>query len=132
MLREQLKRLAGELSLPPPTEHPKGLFAFELNPQVRVDLRMGEPGLTLSAVVASLPKQALEDLFLLLMRANYLGRGTGGGKIGLSPDEKSLTLTHDIPYELSYDAFKRNVEDFINYLLYWREEVAKFERERQP
>lgn len=131
MLREQVKRLASELSLPPPREKEKGSFTFQLSEQVDLNLRDLDPGLSLFSSILPTPQQALEDLFLLLMRANYLGRGTGGAKIALSNDEKSLTLIRNIPYELSYDAFKLSVEDFINYLLYWREEVAKFEREQQ-
>jgi hypothetical protein len=40
-----------------------------------------------------------------------------------------LTLSHGFPYEMNYQAFKESVEDFVNYVVYWREEVSKFERE---
>jgi len=40
-----------------------------------------------------------------------------------------LTLSHGFPYEMNYQGFKESIEDFVNYVVYWREEVAKFERE---
>jgi hypothetical protein len=31
---------------------------------------------------------------------------------------------------MNYRAFKENLEDFVNYLIFWQSEVAKFEKER--
>ena len=63
------------------------------------------------------------------MKANFLGQGTGGARIGVDPDDKFLTLSHGFPYEMNYQLFKESIEDFVNYVVYWREEIAKFEQE---
>ena len=60
------------------------------------------------------------------MKANYLGQATGSSRIGLSSDEKFLTLSLGMPYEMNYRIFREIVEDFVNFVLYWREEVANF------
>jgi hypothetical protein len=62
------------------------------------------------------------------MRANLLGQGTGKCRIGLEPQEKLLTLSLGLPYEMKYPTFREKVEDFINYVIYWREEIAQFEK----
>lgn len=87
------------------------------------------PGLSLHARICPCPEKKREALFIYLMRANLLGQGTGGARIGLDPEEKFLTLSLGLPYEMNYQSFKETVEDFANYLLHWRGEVAKFEKE---
>lgn len=82
------------------------------------------PGAALRAPIQEVPKAKREDLFCLLMRANLLGQGTGENRIGLDTQEKFLTLSLGLPYELNYKTFKDKLEDFINYLVYWKEEIA--------
>jgi len=48
------------------------------------------------------------------------------------PNEKDLTLSLGLPYELNYSIFREKFEDFVNYLVYWKEEVTKFEQESKP
>lgn len=81
------------------------------------------------ARVANCPTLKREDLFIYLMRANLLGQGTGGSRIGLDANEKVLTLSLGLPYEMNYKIFKERFEDFVNFILYWREEIAKFENQ---
>ena len=61
------------------------------------------------------------------MKANFLGQGTGGATIGLKEDESFLTLSLSLPYEMNYRAFKDAVEEFVNYLEYWKSEAARHE-----
>ena len=68
-----------------------------------------------------------EDFFMYLMKANYLGQGTGGSIISIDPSEKFLTLALCIPYEINYKIFRDKLEDFLNYLEYWREEIKNYE-----
>ena len=80
--------------------------------------------------VAPCPAQKKEELFMFLMNANFLGQGTGGARIGLDRQEKFITLSLGLPYELPYQSFKKHLEDFVNHLIYWRNQVSHFERER--
>jgi len=128
MLREYLEKLCKELSqsIPKPNEakaYPL-MFGSDL-----VSIKDLEPGMTLHAQICALPTKRKEDLFIYLCRANLLGQGTGGCRIGIDAKEKFLTLSLGLPYEMNYQTFKETIEDFVNYLLYWRDEVAKFENE---
>jgi hypothetical protein len=102
---------------------------FSLREDVDVLLQEMEKGLYFHANICLCPQQKKEDLFLYLMRANLLGRGTGGASIGLDAQEKFLTLSRSLAYEVNYMEFKEKLEDFVNYLLYWREEMEKFEKQ---
>ena len=87
------------------------VWITELNPQ----------GIMFKSIVSTLPtEQDKEALFSFLMEANYLGQGTGGSVLALDPDEKFLTLSLVIPYEVNYRQFRDRLEDFVNYLDYWK------------
>ena len=130
MLQKFLEKFYRELNVDQKAKlNEQKVFPFRVSPEVEVHLRDLEPGVAMQAKICSCPMKKREDLFIYLMRANFLGQGTGGSRIGLDPDEKFLTLSLGLPYEMNYQAFKENVEDFVNYLVYWREEVEKFEKE---
>jgi len=62
------------------------------------------------------------------MKANFLGQGTGGAVIGLDAEEKFLTLSLALPYDMNYRSFKGAVEDFANYVDYWREDLIRHQK----
>lgn len=130
MLQGYLETLCTELAIPGNAkDEEKKTFLFSLRSDVQVVLQDLEPGVAMQAKICPCPLKKREDLFIYLMRANLLSQGTGNGRIGLDPGEKFLTLSSGLPYEMNYSRFKENLEDFVNYLLYWREEIAKFENE---
>lgn len=81
------------------------------------------------AQICPCPNRKREEIFIYVMRANLLGQGTGGSRIGIDPGEKFLTLALGLPYEMNYKIFKETFEDFVNYLIYWRDVVARLEKE---
>lgn len=123
MLEEFLRRLCDELSLPAVSKE-KGISVFLFGKE-KVSIKDLNPGLSLQAPITVCPSQKREELFIELMRGNLLGQKTGGARLGLESDEKTLTLSLGLPYELSYQAFRDAIEEFINYLIYWREEIEK-------
>jgi hypothetical protein len=66
-----------------------------------------------------------EDFYIYLSKANYLGQGTGNSIISIDPDEKFLTLSTRIAYEVNYRMFRDLIEEFVNYLSFWKKEVNK-------
>ena len=66
-----------------------------------------------------------EDFFIYLMKANFLGQGTGGSIISIDPDEKFFYLSLCITYDINYKIFRDKLEDFTNYLDYWRSELKR-------
>lgn len=119
-LCQELKIDASELK-----KSEEGALLLDLNDQLTIGIKFLEPGIFLHANILPCPKEKREDLFMFLMKANYLGQGTFGAAIGLSVDEKLLTLSQAFPYEMNYRAFRGMVEDFANVVDYWRTEITK-------
>lgn len=131
MIVNFLNRLADELKLPHVGKlKEKQTFLFEFAKSVAITVKDLDPGMSLTAPIIDCPKIKKEELFIQLMKANLLGQGTGNTRIGMDSEEKTLTLSLGIPYELSYPEFREHVENFINYLIYWREEITKFNNEQ--
>jgi hypothetical protein len=82
-------------------------------------------GYSVSCHIGKLPEKNREDFYLLLMRANFLGQGTNGHIIGMDQEEKFLTLSSKISYDITTEEFKELIEDFLNFVDYWRAELTK-------
>lgn len=129
MLRDYLEQLCKELAIDAtPKRNEQHVYPFRLGEEL-IALKDLEPGIAMQARICLCPAKKKEELFMFIMRANLLGQGTGGARIGLDSEEKFLTLSLGLPYEMNYQGFKDNFEDFVNYLIYWRDEVTKFENE---
>lgn len=129
MLRRFLEQLCKELAIdfPKPDEQKK--YPLRLGKEI-IALKDLDPGVALHGQIGPCPLKRREELFIYLMQANLLGQGTGGARIGIDQNEKVLTLSLGLPYEMNYQIFRETVEDFVNYLIYWRGEVSKFENEK--
>ncbi len=126
MLDKFLIRLSQELSISPPQKGVDSLYTWRVAPSLEVKIADLSPGIGLSAQIMDCPLNKREDLFVYLMRANLLGQGTGGARIGLSRDEKSLTLSLGLPYEINQMILREKLEGFLNYVLHWREEIPRY------
>lgn len=125
MLSAWLNQLSIELELGKEALKEKsGSFFFTFNDKAEVEIRDLTPGIALHAKMLPCPKEE-GALFTYLMRANCLGQGTGNARLALSEDGKTLTLSSSLPYDLDYELFKLALEEFINYLLFWRGEIEK-------
>jgi hypothetical protein len=128
MVESLLHQLSQELELPLSPKDEKGMFHLEINPELKIAIKALDTGALLFTKLKSCPKEKREELFTLLMRANLLGIGTGGGVIALDEEEKFLTLSFVLPYDVNFKAFKETVEDFTNFVDYWRGELLKHEQ----
>ncbi len=133
MLEEHLHQLASDLEMDSNfrKDETTSLYHLFLPPDMQIVCKDLDPGLYLSAHVGPLPARKKEEAFLYFMKANFLGQGTGGRVLGLDSEEKFLTLVHKIPYDMNYKAFKEQVEEFANYLGYWRSELNRLQKEAQ-
>lgn len=128
MLPELLTTLTQELSLDPAKKNEKtGEYTLFIGGHVVVFSSLN-PGCSLASKIRELPHKSKEDLFIYIMKGNFLGQGTGGGTLGLDEDEKSLTLSLSLPYEINYAIFKEKLEEFINHLEYWRNAIEDYAR----
>lgn len=126
----KLTHLLSELSLslelgPLALPEKKGPIHMVISPAHSIDFREMPKGFSMWSPIGACPPNNKEDFYLLAMRANYLGQGTGKSVIGMDQEEKNLTLSSFIPYEMDYKKFKETVEDFINFIEYWKDELAR-------
>lgn len=132
MLDTLLQTLCQDLEIARPLEPSKeGVYPLSLSSELQIDIRLADPGLSLQARLTPLPENNLEDLVTYLMRANFLGQGTGDGIISLTHDEKFLTLSHALLYDINYREFKAALEDFANYVDFWKAEIIEWKRKSE-
>jgi len=126
MLDRLLEQLHQEMDLGPiPSLDEKKMRTIVLG-SLSFSVKELDPGVYFFGNVAPPPQVKKEEFFTWIMKMNFLGQGTGGAAIGLAEDESSLTLSHALPYDMNYKAFKEALEDFANFLEYWKKEVARF------
>ncbi len=127
-MKKLLENLANDLNTSFVEVEKDRSFIFNFDSLIQVEAKKIDSTLYLSSQITACPEQKKEELFSYLMKANLLGEGTGNGAIGLDNSEKFLTLIHKMPYEENYQIFKESMEDFVNYLIYWEEEIKRFHR----
>ncbi|NGX39501.1 MAG: hypothetical protein KR126chlam1_00830 [Chlamydiae bacterium] len=129
---DHLKELCEDLELDPNLEKSKvGNYLLPITESLQIEVKNLDPGVYFFSPISPCPKQKKEELFILLMKANLFGQGTFGAAIGLEEKENLLTLSRDIHYDMDYRAYREALEDFTNIVQYWRDEVARHEREAQ-
>jgi hypothetical protein len=129
LLEPLIKTLAEELEFEEiPKKEEGNAYNVSLNPQLTLRIQELDPGLSFWARIGPCPIVKREELFIYLMKANFLGQGTGGSTIALDENENFLTLSLVLPYDMSYKIFKDALEDFANYLDYWREELIRHKK----
>lgn len=111
-----------------PEKDKQGLYELNLGTKHPIILRDLEPGVYFFSRLCSPPVKNTEQFYLYLMKANFLGQGTGGAVLGLERDQKFLTLSLTLPYEVNYPMFRENLEDFLNYSEYWRTEAENYKK----
>jgi hypothetical protein len=129
MLETLLKTLSEELRLNEASILDKQQFySIPLNPEMEIKVKELDPGTLFFAKIGTCPKLKREDLFIHLMKANFLGQGTGGSSIGFDENENCLTLSLVLPYDMNYKLFRDALEDFVNYIEYWKTELIRHQK----
>ena len=128
-LEKIIEMLAAELKLSAiPQKDKNGFYQVKISPTLEVAVHSLEPGVFMTSNILLLPKEGSKEAFYIyLMKANMLGQGTGGSAIGIDDKEKYLTLSLTLSFEISYKVFHEALEDFLNYIDYWREEIPRFQ-----
>ena len=109
-----------------PQKNPEGKFVLSFIPSQEISLSEANKEIVLRAKVGEFPLTKQEEFALFTMKGNFLGQGTGISVLGLDENEKILTLSCVLPYELDYSHFKASLEEFSNYLGYWQEMLTSF------
>jgi len=133
MLKDLIDQLCDDVKIAKVEDNKEKIYEVWINEDVKITFfDKEEKKIYFWSSLFTLPKENREDLFIYLMKANFLGQGTGGATIGATADDKFLTLSYIMPYEINYQEFRDKVEDFVNYLVYLREEIETLiEKQRQ-
>lgn len=127
MLEEYLTQLVENLALEDALSKENKLYTLKLHKKLIITFRELDPGCTFFSTIGTCPLNKREEVFIYLMKANLLGQGTGGSIIGLDREEKFLTLSLALPYDMKYKVFKDALEDFTNYLDFWKNELSCYQ-----
>lgn len=125
MLEELLSQLKLQLGIDfEAIPNQKGQFSLLIDPQTKVFVKDLEPGAYFSTPLAPFLEEGRESIVMHLMKANYIGQGTGDGALALDTEEKNLLFTLSCPKHLTYQTFCEALESFLNFTAYWRTEVT--------
>lgn len=126
-LEQLLIKLKEDLELPTiPQKNPLGQFSLSFIPSQTISVSDSGKEILMQAGVGEFPQAKQEEFSLFVMKGNFLGQGTGKSVLGLDENEKILTLSCVLPYEIDYSHFKASLEEFSNYLGYWQEMLTSF------
>lgn len=101
----------------------KGSYIIPLENDLSIQLVPLPNGFSLFSTTASVPTVNRETFLVQVLHANLFGQGTHGSVLGLNDLGNLLTLSRIIDYNIDYKTFRDIIEDFINVLDFWREEV---------
>ena len=82
-------------------------------------------GYRVHANIAELPDGDKESFYIKALRGNLFGDGTGGAVLGLEADGKTFVLIDILPKDIDYKNFAYALEDFCNWVEYWRDGPVK-------
>ena len=131
MLEELLKKLCKELKINTPTIDKERRYLLNFNKKISITAMEQKPDIFLQSSITKAPSERKEEIFSHVMRGNLLGQGTGDTVIGIDEKEKFFTLSFTLPWEINYSDFRDKIEDFINYLIFWKKEIETIQLEQK-
>lgn len=108
----------------------EGRYTVSIDQQIAITFNHIEPeGIWMSANIGQCPQRRKEELFTKLMIGNLFGQGTGGAAIAIDGEEKKLLLNLTIFNLPNYPEFYAQVENFLNNVEFWKNELKHHEEE---
>jgi len=122
-----MKELAKELELENSlTSEVPGVYVFSLDEDIKIYISTISQGIYFECTFSPTESSQQEILYTNLLLANLFGEGTNGATIGLTEEGKALRLSQLINANTNYKSFKETLEDFINIVDFWNEEVLTY------
>ncbi|MGL4348906.1 MAG: type III secretion system chaperone [Chlamydiales bacterium] len=134
MLEELIHNLLKdiELDIEPSKMDPMG-YKLDFAPDLSITVKATDPGYYIQTSIDRVPEYEVEILFITLMEANLFGQGTGRGVLGISLDGDLVLFSKKILQDLNYQDFKEKIEEFVNYVEFWRIEIKEhMEKKKRP
>jgi hypothetical protein len=127
MLAKYIQQLVKELEMQGSlaTEVP-GVYDFPIDEEISVTISDIPQGFTMTSTFADAPSENEELFYTQALLANLYGEGTEGCILGLDAEGEKLILSRKIDYNIEYKEFKDLIEDFLNNVEFWRDEVKVY------
>lgn len=123
MLQEYITKLQKELEFKEPLTGPEeGSYAIGIDDSVML-ISEASPGFKISCTLDTLPIQQPEDFMTTMLRGNLFGQATHFAALGLDESGNKVTLQYHFPNKPTYQDFHNAVEDFINVVDYWKNQI---------
>lgn len=127
MLDRFMQQFSKEMELEKPVEADvPGTYVIRLDEELSIILVERDNEILLSSTLGPTPKQDEEAFLTQTLLANLFGQGTKGAVLGLNEEGTELKLTLLIDYTVEYKEFRDIMEDFINSIDIWREEMLNY------
>lgn len=98
-------------------------FVLKIDPTTSLKIREIPKGFSLESTLCLVPKDLQEELLILLMKANFLGQGTDRGMLAISQNGLDFLYRKNVQESLSRGELKEHIEQFVNYLNYWKSRI---------
>ncbi len=123
MLQEFVTKLFKELELKePPNLGSDSGFAIALDDAV-ISITDSAPGFKIYCSLNALPTQQVEDFLTIMLRGNLFGQATHFAALGLDETGNKVLMQYYFPNKPTYQEFHNAVEDFINVVDYWQNQI---------
>ena len=101
-----------------------GTYTIPMDDDIKITVgAIPDGGFFFTSSLGPCPVTNKEQLFAKTLHGNLFGQGTHGAVIGLNGEGNVLTLSLAMNYNTDYKDFKDNLENFINSMDFWREEI---------
>jgi len=123
MFHDHLSKLLKELNIEGTVPRDMATVTLEVE-GIGMDISDAPPGIELSANLGPFKEtENPENLYIKLLRGNFLGQATSRAVLGLDEEGKSVLLRSSYPIIRSYREFRDAVEDFVNAVSFWKAEI---------
>lgn len=124
MIENYMQQLQKDLELPKEFDSQmQGVYTMPLEEDLSIVITSLPFGFSFTCKVAPCPKEKEDAFYARMLLANLFGQGTKGAILGLDEDGKMLTVVKTVEYNVDYKDFRDMLEDFINVVDFWRDEV---------
>jgi len=123
MLAKWMHTLSKELELDPPIrEEAPRLYLLPFDEERSISIEETDQGYRFSCPLVQSASLS-EELLIELMHATLFGQGTYGAILSLDSKGKTIEAHIHDPYSSTYGEFREKLEDFINNLDFWQEQL---------
>lgn len=123
MLEEFIKQLTKDLELKEALALIDGSCALLLD-ETTVTISEAQVGFQFTASLGEPPSEQIELFMSKMLRGNLFAQATSGSTLGLDETGAKMILRYYQPTKSSYRDFKDKLEDFLNTIDFWKQEVV--------